>query len=74
MLGWLQPALELLKEGFVWATSESGLAEMQKRRAGAKLEDAANAAFMTWSNVPTEENWKAYQDAKAALVRHSTIP
>lgn len=74
MLGWLHPALELLKEGFVWATSESGLAEMKKRRTGAKLEESANATFMTWSNVPTEENWKAYQDAKAALGRHSTTP
>lgn len=74
MLGWLKPALELLKEGFVWATSESGLAEMKKRREGATLEDAANAAFLTYSNIPTDENWKAYQDAKAALVRHSTTP
>lgn len=74
MWGWLQPALEILKEGFVWATSESGLAEMKKRRMGSKLEDAANAAYITWTHLPTDDNWKAYQDAKAALVRHSTSP
>lgn len=74
MWGWLQPALEILKEGFVWATSESGLAEMKKRRAGAQLEDAANKAYLAWVEFPTTERWKAYYEAKTALERHSNTP
>ena len=65
---------KLIDSVFSWVTGESGLAELKKKRAGVRLEEAANDAFMTYSNIPTDENWKAYQDAKAALVRHSTTP
>lgn len=63
---------KLLDSVFSWFTGESGYAEFTKKRDGKRLQQAADQAFIEWVQVSTPENWKAYQDAKAALVRHST--
>lgn len=65
---------KLIDSVFSWFTGESGYAEFKKQREGKRLQAAADAAFMEWTQEPTDEHWTAYQAAKAALERHSTTP
>ena len=65
---------KLLDTVFSWFTSEQGFAEAKKKREGRLLEEAANEAFKKWIQVPSAMNWKEYQHAREALVRHSNTP
>ena len=68
------PVAKLVDTVFSWFTSEQGFAEVKKKREGRRLEEAADAAFKQWIEVPSADNWKRYEEARDALKRHSTTP
>ena len=67
-------AIGAVRDGFRWWADPQGREQWQKEKQGKKLEAKANEAFNRWMADKSDENWKAYQDAKNALVRHSVSP
>lgn len=65
---------KLLEPVVRWFMTEPGYASWKKAKAGAQLEQAANDALRAWMLCQTPENWKAYEDAKNALVAWGNSP
>lgn len=65
---------KLVETVFSWFVSEDGFREMQSRRKGDQLEQAANAALSNWRISQSPHDWKRYKDAEQALVDWSNRP
>lgn len=65
---------KVLDTVFSWFTSEDGFREMQSRRKGDRLEQAANVALSNWRISQSLDDWKRYKEAEQALVDWSNRP